>query len=361
MINGKLVDFTNDEGRQLLNKIAIKHPVPDYVLACDPDELNVKLAGAQVAVVSPQPALPCHNKAACWLSHAYYLEQRDSLDSSTQAKIERHLAKQAKFWGIATEVEEMVVREGELMKQAAYTEELYPVRNLEEAQQASQWLMDNYASGEYTKIAIEDRVDLAGKLLDAEGEFGYYLNTEVRDTLRKAAGREGCLDGSRLASQFSAVADPYASKFAAAVALLRGEQLQRLHGPLAKSAEQLGVFAGPAELGVSGDAVIANPVEFPSGTIFSANDIAVSKAAAALLVNEKYIGDPTPSMVKRSVETRTPATLNQVELLLVSDGVPTYAPPRPIKLAVMNSGPTAVPVPARPQDARIPQTVPRPR
>jgi len=262
-------DFASDTGYQLFNKIAVKHALPNYVLVQNTAKLADDDSLHSCAMLSPTPRFPTHSKAACWLSHAYYLQERDKIAAEDRERIEKFLLKKAAFWDIMDDVEMMIAREAAVIKQASEQSEAFPLRTDEEQLAAATWLLDGYRKKQAHAVPINDRISLAGRLLDAGIES--QLPANDAELLWKAACRRGCYDGRLVAEKLAAsvVLQPYlpAAKLAAVFDKLVGMAMQSQHKTAAIACDKHHVFGdAPAELELAvntGEPVFV----FPSGSV----------------------------------------------------------------------------------------------
>lgn len=266
-----IIDFASDTGRQLLNRIAHKHRFPAYVLAASPDSLTPDSSSpdwTKFAQYYPQPRLSYCNPAATWLSCAYFAEQQEQLDPVTRQKIASRLQRAAQLWDIEADVQQIHDREQQLIKQAAETEERYPLRNAAEIEAAAQFLLREFdKQASERRIGCEDRVDLAGRLVDAGCQH---------ERVRRAACRSGCYDAAKVASKLQAaaerskVADERLPQLIRLVSQLEPQAMQQQQKTAAIIADQLGCFEEPAELAIS-----VNTIE---PVVFLANGCVVKQA-----------------------------------------------------------------------------------
>lgn len=266
-----VVDFETDRGYQVLNQIAAKHSLPPYVLI----ESTSKLAGddshGSCALLAPKPRFPTDSKAACWLSHAYYIQQRDKLCREDQQKAERFLQRKAAFWDIADDVAKLVEREAEVIKTANHCDEKFPLRNTEEVKAATHWLLTAYRDKQAMQLPIAERVDLAQRLLTSGAAF--FCDSEDIATLRKAACVRGCYNGPKVAAKLASCVrlQPYlpASKLAAVFGNMFGMAMQSQHKTAAILCDKHRVFGDrPAELELAVDTA-EDVYVFPSGSVMT--------------------------------------------------------------------------------------------
>jgi len=270
-----LVDFVNDHGHQMLNQIAVKHTLPLYVLVENTKKLASDDSQTSCAILAPQPRFPTNGKAACWLSHAYYLQQRDKLAADRREQVERYLHKRAVFWDIVGDVRKLVETEVEVIKQASATNERYPLRNPQEVVEATNWLVSAYQRNKLGSISLLKRVELAGRLLDAGAER---IGDKVAsDILWRASCRRGCYDGRKVAAAISQAIKHQtgipAARLADACGRLIGQAMQSQHKVAAVLCDKLAVFSGIApELALASDT--SEPVYiFPSGSTVKLADM----------------------------------------------------------------------------------------
>lgn len=262
-------DFASDTGYQLFNKIAVKHALPSYVLVQNTAKLADEDSLHSCAMLAPTPRFPTHSKAACWLSHAYYLQERDKIAAEDRDRIERFLLKKAAFWDILPDVQAMIEREAAVIKQASEQPEAFPLRTDEEQLAAAKWLLDGYRQKQSHAVPIRDRISLAERLVDSG--VASQLPAGDSELLWKAACRRGCYDGRLVAEKLaaSAVLQPYlpAAKLAGVFDKLVGMSMQSQHKTAAIACDKHSVFGNaPAELELAvntGEPVFV----FPSGSV----------------------------------------------------------------------------------------------
>jgi hypothetical protein len=264
-----VVDFETDRGYQVLNQIAAKHSLPAYVLIESTAKLASEDSRHSCAILSPEPRFPTNTKAACWLSHAYYLQQIDKLSSEDKQKAEKFLRRKAAFWDITEDVERLVAREAEVIKTASHCDERFPLRNPEEVKAAANWLLTAYRTKQAKQLPVADRIELAGRLLD----HGAALHCSAADveTLYKAACLRGCYSGKRVAEKLAScvLLQPHmpASKLASVFSSMYGNAMQSQHKTAAMLCDKYRVFGDePAELALAVDTA-EDVYVFPSGSV----------------------------------------------------------------------------------------------
>ena len=101
-----IYDAVNDPGFQTV-AVHLQHiELPSYVR--EADDVAVKQAGGIHGFAIPkQRKLPCGTKAACYLSHAFFLAQRDSLPTAVQSEADKQLARFADMHGITADVSKL--------------------------------------------------------------------------------------------------------------------------------------------------------------------------------------------------------------------------------------------------------------
>lgn len=335
MINvSPVVDFRTDAGHQMLNQIAAKHELPAYVLTVpvpstgDSDDGTSKLASEDsnssysCALLQPQPRFPTDTKAACWLSHAYYIQQMDKLSREEQQSVERFLRGKAAFWGIESDVHNIVVREAEVIKQANTCNDAYPVRSQDEATAASKWLLAVYREKRASQIHIEDRIDLASRIVDY---LPASLSADDESLLWKAACRRGCYNGNKVAGVISTAMQSRVGdkvhKLAKTISQLTGRALQAQHKAAAIACDQFNVFGDqPAELALAVDT--AQPVVIlPSGSVVTKEAADRFRSVDTVLYREEkgHLDKLAWSAVLSSMDEET---ADQYEQRMADSGVP---------------------------------------
>lgn len=259
----------------MLNQIAVKHTFPSYVLVENTKKLASDDSQTSCAVLVPQPRFPTDGKAACWLSHAYYLQQRDKLSAAERERAERFLHKRAAFWDIVDDVRKLVEAEVEVIKQASVSEERYPLRNPQEVVEATRWLVSAYQRNKLGSISLLKRVDLAGRLLDAGAEL--IGDKTATDILWRASCRRGCYDGRLVAGKIAEAIRHQtgipATRLGEACERLLGAAMQSQHKMAALLCDKLSVFPDQAaELAIATETT--EPVYFfPSGSVVKQADV----------------------------------------------------------------------------------------
>ena len=326
-----VVDFETDRGYQVLNQIAAKHSLPSYVLI----ESTSKLAGDDshhsCALLAPEPRFPTDSKAACWLSHAYYLQQRDKLCTEDQQKAERFLQRKAAFWDITDDVYKLVEREAEVIKTANHCDEKFPLRSTDEVKAAASWLLTAYRDKQAMQLPIAERIDLAHRLIDSGAAF--FCTSDETSLLYKAACLRGCYSGPKVAAKLSASVklQPHlpASKLANVFNNMYGSAMQSQHKVAAMLCDKYHVFGdSPAELELAVDTA-EDVYVFPSGSV-------VTKAAADAFehVEVKLHREETTSLSKVAfsnlMSQMQDETVNRFERLMHDSGV-NFVARRPIQ------------------------------
>jgi len=193
----------------------------------------------EFAVISPQPRLPCHNKAATWLNHAYYLEQREGIDTRQRERIEQNLSKFAAFWGIENDVKELVNRETEIAIEQNSYDTVIPLRSPEETLVAAEWLVKS-AREVTSEEGVETTAKMASSVLDQLNNYSLEINAEHREKLEKLACRKGCNLGSKVAEALRSLKAKneenvdLINKIASEIESVDGQALQELHLKLAQ-------------------------------------------------------------------------------------------------------------------------------
>lgn len=145
--------------------------------------------------------LPCHTKAATWMSSLFFGDKHKQLPPAEAEAAKERLLKSAAFWGIKPEVEQLWEKmaadeqQGYLkLKDTDFAlvwdtgdrkERHYPLRNGNEVKMASQWF-GNY----HREFTFDDKSTIASKILTKAAEYGAI--TENNELLTRCAGLGYC-------------------------------------------------------------------------------------------------------------------------------------------------------------------------
>lgn len=201
-------DARGDASHALLHRLAQQYDFPDYVKQASPTETlrpEGLPAGGYADVVAKE--FPCHTKAACFVSHVYFLEHRESIPAARAEKIAQALQRAARRFGVEADLQAAQTVYEQHRKSAA--EELpdssfaivwagedgrkdrrYPLRNGPEVKAASAWFAKFR-----DEFLFHDRCRIANKLLEKAAEHGVRLPDDEADMLEKQAGRGVCDPG----------------------------------------------------------------------------------------------------------------------------------------------------------------------
>jgi hypothetical protein len=235
----QIQDWFSDYSRQIFHTIQAKHELPDYVKKAIDDNQLKDARPHDFAVISPQPRLPCHNKAATWLNHAYYLEQLENIDTNQRRRIEQNLSKFASFWGIEDDVKTLVNREADIAVEQNSYDTIIPLRSPEETLVAAEWLVKS-AREVTAEEGIETTAKMASSILDQLDNYSLDLADEHKVKLEKLACRKGCNLGVKVAEAIRSLkvksedSIELIDKIASEIEAVDGEELQELHMKLAK-------------------------------------------------------------------------------------------------------------------------------
>ncbi|TMJ00974.1 MAG: hypothetical protein E6G97_18755 [Alphaproteobacteria bacterium] len=206
------LDYATDIDGRLLHRLGLVAGLPDFVKkASEEDLVPPRGAGPDIFADPARGLLPCHTKAACWLSSAYFHEQRPALSKDVYAFISDRLEKMAAFHGISLGVKEarskiesfrQLPDERELPDDdfaLVYEDEggrkvrRYPLRSSPEIKAAGEHYLKFRASAPFPLRRL-----FAEKVLEKAAAVGAYLPGE--DELSRAAGRGACSaeDAARL-------------------------------------------------------------------------------------------------------------------------------------------------------------------
>lgn len=203
----KTIDQSGDESFKELVKLARLYQFEDFAKQAEladvvaPEEPSASL----YADVRTPLQFPCHNKAATYVSYAFFLDKKAEINPKVRPLIEARLNKFASYWGINNSVKAMVKRSEELNKEAEYPdssyaivwvsedghkERRYPLRNTMEVKSAADWY-NQYLPEIRAQFGFADRATIANKILVKAAEYGCSLG-DVEETLERCAGKGLC-------------------------------------------------------------------------------------------------------------------------------------------------------------------------
>lgn len=204
MAHGRQVDFTADVAGTELARLAGLYTFPDFVKNAEMT-LTQKPEGVEVTVYADTLGrqFPCHTKAACWLSHLYYLEKRAQFGRAHQCRIDEGLRKYAHYWGMVADCDKLKGRWEELNKEAnakrpdsdygfvwqgedGKKERSLPLWTASQVKDAADWL-DFYRDAR----PLRDRRVIATRILEKAAEYGADIS-EHRQSLERQAGMGTC-------------------------------------------------------------------------------------------------------------------------------------------------------------------------
>ena len=250
-----------------MHQIVTRYEVPSYVQ--DYIEFTKTSASAphtSYALPAGSPRFPCYNKAATWLSNAYYLIQRDELNSEQKSKIEDYLSKYSHFWDIESDVNKIAETEASLIVKAANSywgenslekQSNLSLRNPAEVAAAADWVVANAR-----EIMAEDGLNNLCKMAQdilSHNEKCHTVKEETLVKLQKFAGRLGCENGKKVAAAILAdknATDKELQKdIADKVSEMAGEELQAWHIKLAEACQAINIGGDLPQLALAPDDV----------------------------------------------------------------------------------------------------------
>lgn len=165
----------------VLAKIASTFDLPEYVKNAEAESLlptDVSNLDAY-ASIRPQPSLPIHTKAACWLSNMEYAI--DQGNKPNPEFVAARLAKAAAYFGISQDLLQSLNKHKEGLEKSASSKEKYPVRNRQEALAAEQYLLKFAGTDEISDL---ETCMLAANIYSA-------LGMQADPRIQKMAGHGG--------------------------------------------------------------------------------------------------------------------------------------------------------------------------
>lgn len=210
-----ILDQSKDlNGQQIYRLVKLFEP-PDFVKQASIEKICGPANGLHDNALyahSSKRAFPCHSKAATWVSMAFFLDTKDSLNPFEVTMVEKRLDKFAGYHGIQHLTDALKQQHLQLVKSASpvdspndyalITEMVdgskkyhYPLRNALEVKTAAAYLQ-NYRD----HFGYRDRQAMARKILDKTVEFGAALGDDLHDFVEKQAGVGLCSaeDASKL-------------------------------------------------------------------------------------------------------------------------------------------------------------------
>ncbi len=198
-------DQTADLNLVELSRYTKLYDPPAYVKTADLQD-TCRPAGLPLNVyadIRQPPQLPCHTKAATYVSWAYFLNHRSEINPKVVEKIAQRLESFAASHGILPTVERLLAKHaalqtddlGQLPDSAfAYVwvdelggrERRYPLRNALEVKAAAGWFAEHRDHFGYA-----DRQTMASKILTKAASFGADIRSE-RQLLERQAGYGFC-------------------------------------------------------------------------------------------------------------------------------------------------------------------------
>lgn len=213
------LDQAQDQTNRAILDVVSRHNAPAWVEAAPIEHIKGGPTTLSRNYGDPTRRLfPFHTKAACWMSCAFYADNRGQLPPETAQRVEDRLRKAAAFNGLARDFETMMARADGLEqteKRASAEipdddflwvdrntrERRLPVRSAVEVKKAEAWLAKFRDA-----FTFADRCKIADRLLEKAGAFGvdvgeWVLRTaglgvcSVEDARGLIAGRTGMLEG----------------------------------------------------------------------------------------------------------------------------------------------------------------------
>ena len=165
--------------------------MPEFVKSASSSELTGSGSNLPSSAYGDPRTLkfPCHTSASTFMSMAYFLDQEKSF-GKVASVIKDRITKAADFFGIRSEVNELVEKHASMQKhseedlsdddfaivvkfESGHKTRSYPIRNAEEVKAAAEW-MNKYAND----LNFTDRKTIATKILEKSAEFGVGLCNE---------------------------------------------------------------------------------------------------------------------------------------------------------------------------------------
>jgi hypothetical protein len=203
MSKPNVLDHTQDLSGVDQHRLISLFPPPDFVKQASHEQLygDTETLPPHVYAYEAKRAYPCHQKAATWMSAAFFADKRASLPADLVPHIEARILKSAAYWNIKPEVEALWAKMAEtqtekqanlldsqfalVWNEAGRKERHYPLRNMHEVKMASDWF------GKFhTEFTFADKHTIATKILMKAAEF--LAPVENAELLHKCAGYGYC-------------------------------------------------------------------------------------------------------------------------------------------------------------------------
>jgi len=190
------LDQRSDKSGQKTASIMTSFQAPAFVKSASLDQIMGKEAKGSLDYADPyHKRYPITNPAAIWMSAAYFW-----LEKNADEEVERRIIEAAELFNIKDEVLQLKSEISKTLEKQAADEEVsddyfalvkevaghkrryYPLRNRQEVKVAAQYFNENRAS----IPRLEDRYQMANKILAAAEREGVYIGDEL-DALLKSA------------------------------------------------------------------------------------------------------------------------------------------------------------------------------
>ena len=202
------LDQSQDIGGEVRHRLEQLVTIPAFVknagwdsveVAGDPEQLETRLYADEA-----RRALPCHTKAATFVSALYHMANQAEFPPNVTAK----MANFVRIWDLGQELSTAAEqwqkrdsgKEADLPDRSfalvipladGTSRRMYPLRNAAEVVKAAGWLA-KHAS----ELPFEDRHNFAVRTLEAADEFAADIDTDDRERLQKCAGLGFCTAAS---------------------------------------------------------------------------------------------------------------------------------------------------------------------
>ena len=199
MDNSEFIDQSMDLTGATTHRLTQLYEPPTFVKQASHEDLNGDPETLQPHVYAFQAKrrLPCHTKAATWMSALFFQDNRKNLAPAIAEQIEAKLLKSAAWWNIKNDVVELweKMANDKTRTETSLPDELfalvwdvngnkerrYPLRNAKEVKMASHWF------GQYHgEFRFKDKHKIAQKILVKAAEYG--AMTDNTELLNRCAG-----------------------------------------------------------------------------------------------------------------------------------------------------------------------------
>jgi hypothetical protein len=198
------MDQARDTSGRETHRLCALFDAPAYVKEASLSERCGDPATPARAFADPlQRRFACHTKAACWLSAAFYLANKDQLSATDREQIGQQLESRIKFAGLEPELRRLEQRAQELAVDplaslpnaefawvcktaSGQTQRRLPLRNPHEVKTAASWLLQ-YRD----QFRWPDRREIAERILQKAASYGADLGDQF-SVLDRIAGYGAC-------------------------------------------------------------------------------------------------------------------------------------------------------------------------